>query len=269
MTRLHDLSARLKALSKKSKFNRNNARILASGNPDENNNALLIEIYETILARHLEFQTDSGANMGLNVSGRRALCITSMKDAAGSDIDNPLIGVPLSEDEHQEAFIKIALAFAKDADELAVISSIPKQPFDTSAVGLQASRIYKHIQKVQEAAAVPVEKEGTPAVRIADNSQDVLGWIVVKGVDAGQTAGDPEAIAALKQIAEDSGDAVDTYLNQFTTAADQPVAVMAGVLAGTGKAMLCIRVDGQLLFALALADSSDSLLQAWNDEIVN
>lgn len=259
-----EILKRLKSLGQKSRFNKNHARIIASGNPDENIGALVQEINETILARELEFQTDTGARLCLNVIGRRVLHITDFQTANHEDPASPLVGVLLSEDDHQEQFLQTVSRFTKNAGELSVIASTPRNDFDTSAVGLQAARLLKDLplSGTTDESAV---RNGSAALGLLTGVSDLTAWLIVKGEDAGVGSGEPETIARLQKIADNSADKCETYLEQFASDSDKPVAAIIGSLSEDNLSILCFRIGAQCGFALVSAETVPLIINKWRD----
>ncbi|WP_457644993.1 hypothetical protein [Profundibacter sp.] len=255
---------RLKSLGNRSRFNRNNARIIASENPDGNLEALFQEINETILARVLEFRTDTGAKLCLDVIGRRVLHITELETPSDSGASNPLIGTLLSETDHLEQFIKTVSAFAKDANELSVIASTPKQEFDTSAVGLQAGRLIKSIP-VAGNTEEPEVKTDSAAKQILTSIPGITDWLIVAGEDAGLNSGNSTNIVKLEKAAESSLGKYESYLDQLTTNQNKSVATIVGTLSGNRESILCFRIGDQLGLAVVTGDTIPLIINKWRD----
>ncbi len=264
MIQSRDIIKRLKSLGQKSRFNRNNARIIASGNPGENVKALLQEINETILARALEFQTDTGAKLGLDVIGRRVLHITALQMPNEGET-SPLIGELLSEGDHLEQFIQTISLFAKDANEVSVIASMPDQAFDTSAVGLQAGHLLKNIPASNEVKE-PAIKDASAAIAILTGIPGITEWLIAKGDDAGVNSGDSKTITELEKVAENTAETLDHYLDQFTANPMEPVATVVGTLSDNYDSILCFRINNQLGLAVAPSDSIPSIIDTWRNK---
>ncbi len=263
MIQSKDIINRLKSLGQKSQFNQNNARIIASGNPDENVKALLQEINETILARTLEFQTDTGAKLGLDVIGRRVLHISSLQ-MPNRDGPRPPIGELLSEGDHLEQFVQTISLFAGNANELSVIASTPDQAFDTSAVGLRAGRLLKSIPESIKAEE-PATKTGSMAIGILKSIQGITDWLIIKGADAGENSGDTKTVAKLKEVAETNNEKLDSYLDQFSANPKGPVASVVGVLSGNSDSILCFRINEQLVLAVVSSEAIPSIINKWHN----
>jgi len=264
MIESQDIMKRLKSLGNKSRFNHNNARIIASGNPDENPKALLQEINETILARVLEFHTDTGAKLCLDVIGRRVLHITEIQTPSDDGADNPLVGILLSESEHLEKFIQTVLLFTKNAKELSVITSTPKQEFDTSSVGLQAGHLIKNIPVTGDALE-PATQTGSAAIQIVTSTTGITDWLIVKGEDAGMNSGESKNLAALEKIAGNSAGKYESYLDQFTTKPNEPVATILGTLSENREAILCFRTGGQVCLAVINGEKIPLIINKWRE----
>ncbi len=259
-----DIMKRLKSLGNRSRFNQNNARIIASGNPDDNLGALLQEINETILARVLEFRTDTGAKLCLDVIGRRVLHISELQIPSGDEAANPVIGTLLSESEHLELFLQTVSRFTKDANELSVIASTPKQEFDTSAVGLQAGRLIKSIPESGNTEEPVIETESA-AIQFLTSTSDITDWLILKGEDAGVNSGDSTNVAALEKVAESNIDKFESYLDQFTTNPNEPAAAIVGTLSGNRESILCFRIGEQLGLAVINGDAIPLIINKWRD----
>lgn len=264
MIRSQNILKRLKSLGQKSRFNRNHARIIASGNPAENIEALLQEVNETILARELEFHTDTGAKLCLNIIGRRILHITALQMPNGGETTNPLVGVLLSEGDHLEQFFQTVSQLTKDANELSVVASTPKNEFDTSAVGLQAARLLNNIPVSDPTEDSAVQK-GSAAFRLLTGIPNIAGWLIAKGEDAGMGSGESETVAKLKKVAEGSAGKYDSYLEQFASGPDRPVASVVGSLSEGGMSILCFRIGDQFGFALAPAATVPLIINKWHE----
>ena len=255
---------RLKSLGQKSRFNKNHARIIASGNPQENIEALLQEVNETILARELEFHTDTGAKLCLNIIGRRVLHITALQMPNEGEIASPLVGVLLSESDHLDQFLQTVSQITKDASELSVIASTPKIEFDTSAVGLQAARLLKNIPVSGPAEETAVQ-QGSAAFRLLTGIPDIAGWLISEGEDAGMSSGETETVAKLQRMAESSTGKYESYLKQLASGPDKPVATVVGSLSEDNLSILCFQIGGQFGFALVSAETVPLIINKWHN----
>jgi hypothetical protein len=111
--------ARLRSLQAASRFAPTGGRIIA-GPGDRNALAQLLRAAnETMLGRSLQFDSDSGASLTLDVAGRRVLRLTAAIGLSGAE---SCLGVEVLEDEHKDELIKLLQAIAAPRHALRVTS---------------------------------------------------------------------------------------------------------------------------------------------------
>jgi len=264
MNTAQSINSRLDALLGKSIFNQNNYRIISTGKPEDNAVNLLGEIDETILARRLDFKTGSGARLRLDVVARRVLRIASI-DAPETRVSaSTLIEKSLSESEHLAEFSQLVLDFTESADEISVVSSALDYVSGSNLVGLPVSRIFKQIL-VEYDKTVSAMSNGNPAHNILTQAK-VTDWLILQGEDAGNSSGETDIVTGLQQLADNDISSIESYLDRIVSTPGDTVCAVIGNMAGNGKSVLCLRVGGQLAFALVPADSLQSVVHAWAKE---
>jgi hypothetical protein len=128
------INMRLQSLRSPSRIAPGGFRVIASppggGDPLS---ALLREMNETILGRTLTFESNVGAQMSVDVSGRRVLRLVSANGLADADA---CLAAETLDDDHKDDLLKLFQAIADPRHELRVSSTPLTRSSDSVSVGL-------------------------------------------------------------------------------------------------------------------------------------
>jgi hypothetical protein len=279
--------ARLRSLQAVSRFAPTGGRIIA-GPGDRNPLAqLLCAANETMLGRSLQFDSDSGASLTLDVAGRRVLRLTAAIGLSGAE---SCLGVEVLEDEHKDNLIKLLQAVAAPRHALRVTSGPIGRGGEEVSVGLPVALLADLVlvdlndtaPEASEHAEEPIiepEPSAPPLANLDDGLLDgtdadlaafaqgfgaeLLAWLIVGGDGDGQSSGADEMVSHLRGFLDDERDAMDHQLDQLASASGGPVCVMLGASLIEGHSILCARMQAGLLLGVIEGDGTRAALAAW------
>jgi hypothetical protein len=284
--------ARLRSLQAVSQFAPTGGRIIA-GPGDRNPVAQLLRATnETMLGRSLQFDSDSGASLTLDVAGRRVLRLTAAIGLPGAET---CLGVEVLEDEHKDNLIKLLQALAAPRHQLRVTSGPIGRGGEEVSVGLPvallADLVLIDLNEVESETFDPVEDptpvEPEPAAPALSDLSDgllagsdadlvafargfgpeLLAWMIVGGDGDGQSSGAEEMVSHLSGFLDDERSSVDRQLDQLASASGGPVCVMLGASLIEGHSILCARMQAGLLLGVIEGDGTRAALAAWRHAI--
>ncbi len=177
-------------------------RVLAGSGPEALLAAMLEEIDETVFARDLRFETDSGAVLVFEVANRRLLALKEASPAV------PGLAPQALGDTDQGAIESLRpglIAFLQPAQRLRVSATRPERAPDPGDIGCSVAVLTR--LWLPEAGLGPISPPPSPE-RLADGFADAFGEIASAGLllrdDAPVARTGPEdAVARLQQTARD------------------------------------------------------------------
>jgi hypothetical protein len=284
--------ARLRSLQTESRFGSTGGRIIASSRDRNPLAHLLRATNETMLGRSLQFDSDNGASMTLDVAGRRVLRLTAAIGLSGAE---SCLGVEVLEDEHKDDLIKLMQALATPRHELRMTSGPIGRGGEEVSVGLPvallADLVLIDLNEIAPDSPEPFEdlvlepppvepepiaptltdlNDGLLAGTEADLAAfaqgfgaELLAWLIVGGDGDGQSSGAEEMVSHLRGFVEDEREAVDRQLDQLASASGGPVCVMLGASLIEGHSILCARMRAGMLLGVIEGDGTRAALAAW------
>lgn len=251
------LRPRIDALQIASRYDDSNARIIVSGAPQDNAAKLLYEINETVLGRCLQFETDAGAALSLDVSGRRVLRIS------GDLAADPSGAEPLSEEEGADEVLQAIRDLTNSAAKITVTTAGLPKGSDSGTFGLPVAHLadLMSVNLYEELGSPPA----SPAMQFLQQVDGAKAWLIVKGADAGTSAGDSDLVKTLHVAAHNEIANIDEQLEQLGVQAGSPGCVVIGGLSEEGNSIVCLRVAGQLALAIIPAAQLGLILSAWKN----
>jgi len=254
MTISHGLGARLNALKTESKFKNANARIISAGQPSSNSRAVMLEVNETILARSLLFENDTGAELGLEVADRRVRTVFSVQNLKTQVITDALINTPLTETDSMADLVQIIADFTKTAKEISVTTSASDIDAGNNIIGLPATLLSKSILGAKH---VDDYTEFNPVHNIFGQLSDVEAWISFDDDGKQMSFGDDELASVLKVFTENNMDNIMSYLEQMAAPNSDNVCTLLGNLTGNGRSIVGLKMKRKL--ALAILDDKATI----------
>lgn len=273
--------SRLQSLQTASRLAPGGARVIAGASSDSALTALLREVNETVLGRSLQFETDGGTGLALDVAGRRVLRLTAVTGLGNADA---CLAAEALEDEHKDDLIKLLQAFALPRQELRVVSGPMSRDGAGMSVGLPVALLADlllielnalAVDPVPEAEPEPVQAppaiKAAPAVAggyltafAAAMGEGMMAWLIVGGSADGATFGPDEMVSHLSGFLDDEGDALDRQLDQLSDAPEGPVCLVLGAALSEGHSLLVARAEGGVLLGVTEGDATLPVLRAWN-----
>lgn len=273
--------SRLQSLQTASRLAPGGARVIAGASTDSALTALLREVNETVLGRSLQFETDGGTSLALDVAGRRVLRLTAVTGLGNADA---CLAAEALEDEHKDDLIKLLQAFALPRQELRVVSGPMSRDGAGMSVGLPVALLADlllielnalAVDPVPEAEPEPVQ--APPAIKTAPAvaggyltafaaamGEGMMAWLIVGGSADGATFGPDEMVSHLSGFLGDEGDALDRQLDQLSDAPEGPVCLVLGAALSEGHSLLVARAEGGVLLGVTEGDATLPVLRAWN-----
>jgi hypothetical protein len=284
----------LRSLQAASRFAPTGGRIIA-GPGDRNPLAQLLRATnETMLARSLQFDSDNGASLTLDVAGRRVLRLTAAIGLPGAET---CLGVEVLEDEHKDNLIKLLQGVAAPRHQLRVTHGPIGRGGEEVSVGLPVALLADLVlidlneiaAEETDAAEEPVvepeppepEPLAPPVTDLEASSGGVMGadadlaafaqgfgpellaWLIMGGDADGQSSGPEEMVTHLQGFLDDERASVDRQLDSVASAPGGPVCVMLGASLIEGHSILCARMRGGLLLGVVEGDGTRAALAAW------
>ena len=231
--------------------------------------ALLCEINETVLARSLRFETDSGACLALDVAGRRVLRLTA---ATGVDGVADLLAAVALQDNHLDAVVRAVHTLTATAQELRVATAALDRLVEGVSIGLPVARLADALS-IDLNAVEPVPTPGLPTPGLAtDFIQSMIGhlgetlvaWLIHGGEADGRRGGAEDMFSPLEAFLEDEREPLLRQLDQLTLSPSDPVCTVLGSHHVAGHSILCLRSEGALLVGVLAGDGASAALMAWN-----
>lgn len=286
--------ARLRSLQAASRFASTGGRIIAQAGDRNPLAQVLRAANETMLGRSLQFDSDSGASMTLDVSGRRILRLTAAIGLPGAET---CLGVEVLEDEHKDNLIKLLQGIAAPRHQLRVTSGPIGRGGEEVSVGLPVALLADLVlidlnEVVPEGSdaldepeidapaaepepAAPVltdlgEGAGRTAATDADLATfaqgfgpELLAWLI-SGSDADdQSNGPEEMVSHLRNFLDEERASVDHQLDAVASAPGGPVCLMLGASLIDGHSILCARLHAGLFLGVIEGEGTRAALAAW------
>jgi hypothetical protein len=283
--------ARLRSLQAASQFAPTGGRIIA-GSGDRNPLAQLLRATnETMLARSLQFDSDSGASLTLDVAGRRVLRLTAAIGLPGAET---CLGIEVLEDEHKDNLIKLLQGVAAPRHQLRVTRGPIGRGGEEISVGLPVALLADLVLiDLNEVPPEGAEADDEPVVEpepeplappmtdlgeglglntgadadLAAFAQgfgpELLAWLIVGGDADGLSSGPDEMVSHLQGFLADERPSVDRQLDSLSNSPGGPVCVMLGASLVEGHSILCARMQGGLLLGVIEGEGTRAALAAW------
>lgn len=275
--------SRLQSLQTASRLAPGGARVIAGASTDSALTALLREVNETVLGRSLQFETDGGTSLALDVAGRRVLRLTAVTGLSNAEA---CLAADALEDEHKDDLIKLLQAFALPRQELRVVSGPMSRDGAGMSVGLPVALIADLLlielnalatDPAPEPEPVPAPVQAPPAIKAppsvaggyltafaAAMGEGMMAWLIVGGSADGATFGPDEMVSHLSGFLDDEGEALDRQLDQLSDAPEGPVCLVLGAALSEGHSLLVARAEGGVLLGVTEGDATLPVLRAWN-----
>lgn len=283
--------ARLRSLQAPSRFAPTGGRIIATAGDRNPLAQLLRATNETMLGRSLQFESESGASLTLDIAGRRVLRLTAAVGLPGTE---SCLGIEVLEDEHKDDLIKLLQAVAAPRHELRVTAGPIGRGGEEVSVGLPVALLADLVlvdlnedapdvaEPVEMPSNVPPADPEPSAPALADLSEgllagtdadlaafaqgfgaELLAWLIVGGDGDGQSSGAEEMVLHLRGFLDEERPSVDRQLDQLASASGGPVCVMLGASLIEGHSILCARMQAGLLLGVIEGDGTRAALAAW------
>lgn len=286
--------ARLRSLQAASRFGATGGRIIAQPGDRNPLAQLLRAANETMLGRSLQFDSDSGASLTLDVSGRRILRLTAAIGLPGAET---CLGVEVLEDEHKDNLIKLLQGIAAPRQQLRVTSGPIGRGGEEVSVGLPVALLADLVlidlndpapeadDVIDEPVVEPSQPEPDRVVSLPSDlgespgklsgadadlatfaqgfGPELLAWLISGGDGDGQSSGPDEMVSHLRGFLDDERDAVDHQLDAVASAPGGPVCLMLGASLVEGHSILCARMQGGLLLGVIEGEGTRAALAAW------
>lgn len=270
--------ARLQALQTVSRVASGGVRLIADARDRRPIAALLREVNETVLGRSLTFASSGGAQITLEVAGRRVLRLVAA-DVRGVAADSCL-AAPVLEDTHKDALIAVLEAAAPRGHDLSVLSQPSGRDGDEVSVGLPVALLadlmlidLDTLAGDEDATAPPEAwdpaEAGVPATgamlqRFALHmGPSLMAWLVFGGPDNGASAGPEEMVSHLGGFLEGERAALSAQLDRVATTAGGTAALVLGASLQQGHCTLCARHGDGLLIGLIEGETARLAPRAW------
>jgi len=261
----HGIHSRIVALQAKSEFNQNNERIIVSERSPENAARFLAEINETILSRTLKFTNDSGAQIGLEVVGRRVLRVALIENLTTDIAIDGLVGKPLSDSEKLEEVTRVIRDFTDNAEEISIVSSELEMGFGEYMIGLPVADLSKRILGENYKSEFS-EKTTNVALDVLTHLDDVEAWLIIRNDEDWMSFGDPTVVSTLQKNVENNLKNIHSYLDQLSRISGDKICTIIGKVEKKAKSIICMRTKNELAFAIVPSLMTSDLLSYWKSE---
>lgn len=228
---------------------------------------ILHEIDETILARTVTFQNDSGSTMGLEIANRRLLCVSHLSPDFPSRFHNILLGQTFSESAGPlvDALADLFGVILSDTGNVFVTSARLDRVIDPSEIGCSPAGLAKawalRLYPQSESAADMIDRWVTACAEVS------TACIRLEGNQISQTGGDDQQVARLGKLAVGDLFGPDGKPNKNIHHAGEACCVVVGPDTETGQTIVYAR-NGDFSAILVVQSQSLSAIQAiWRDVI--
>lgn len=226
--------------------------------------AVVTEIDETILPRHLIFTVEGGPSVRLAVANRRLQALVSpAPEVPGIDMgalaDHPL---PDAEEPRVAQVKEVLLAVFAGAPPVAIQSARPKAPGFPSDVGVP-SNILARAWGVSETADEILSPDEILSKFLSGLGDDALGWLRIEGENVTGTGGDPAIVEAL---GDQAAVFLDGYFAKFDALYSEPsdaCATIVASMAEQGTAVVFVEIGELSAFIAAKADRVVGVAGTW------
>lgn len=233
-----------------------------------------------MLGRTLQFTTEGGTSLAIEVAGRRFLRVTG---ATGLDGAEPCLAAAVLEDEHKDNLIKLLQALAKPRHEIRLVTTPSTQVAEGISVGLPVALIADLLlvelngldaEVVSDATPPPQDEQTAPVVGIVEGASTIgrfarangpvlMAWMILGGEEDGVFEGPEEMVEHLKGFLDDEIRDLTSQLDRLSTTPGEPICLGLGASLSEGHTLLCARAEGSVLLGLAEGDCTQTLMQAW------
>jgi hypothetical protein len=286
------IAARLRSLQAVSRFASTGGRIIAEAGDRNQMAQLLRAANETMIGRSLQFDSDNGASLTLDVAGRRVLRLTAAIGLQGAE---SCLGIEVLEDEHKDNLIKLLQAVAAPRSELRVTAGPIGRGGEEVSVGLPvallADLVLIDLNETEPEVPEPEEEPGLdPAAAepasvpsytdapgplastgagadLAGFAQgfgpELLAWLIAGGTADGMSDGPDEMVTHLQGFLGDERASVEHQLDAVAGIPGGPVCLMLGASLVEGHSILCARMQGGLFLGVIEGEGTRPALAAW------
>lgn len=214
----------LKRVTENARAGVHGARVVATSSDAECLSAILREIQETKLPRHLKFQVGTAPELCLAVGNRRIFKVVSGQ--AGGLVDRPLDAADAGE------LLTLLLAFATGGGDLAVVSVPVNSVGSAGQSGIAASTL-------EQAAGGTSETSGTGSAPTKADAGQISDWLRQSFDDLKEMSFDPVLISSSGELIAHEGDN-DFILSVRNELAEAFPAWVKRTAAGLGNHQLLI-----------------------------
>lgn len=271
--------ARLRALQTVSRVASGGMRLIADARDRRPLAALMREVNETVLGRSLTFASSGGAQITLEVAGRRVLRLVAA-DVPGVAAESCL-AAPVLEDTHKDALIAVLEGAALRGHDLSVLSRPSGRDGDEVSVGLPVALLADLLLIDLDALSGDDSEALPPAEALAPSAPEVvatgavlqrfalhmgpslMAWLIVGGPDDGASAGAEEMVTHLGGFLEGEGLALSAQLDRVATTIGGTAALVLGASLQEGHCTICARHGDGLLVGLIEGETARLVPRAW------
>jgi hypothetical protein len=274
------IAARLQSLRTTARFNPGGGRVIAEAQDRNPLTQLLRAANETVLGRSLQFLSESGRSLTLDVAGRRILRLSSVDGLVGAE---SCLAAEVLEDEHKDDLIKLMQSVAAKGQELRVVSGPIGRGIEGVSVGLPvallADLLLVELNEVgtgepvedDEGPAAPVPPQGSSGEAVGGLlgqfvdrvGSTLLAWLIIGGEDDGRAEGPDEMVSHLQGFLGDETEALSHQLDLLSDTSGGPICIMLGIALIEGHSIICARDGDGMLLAVVEGDGTKTVLKAW------
>ncbi|MGR3291695.1 MAG: hypothetical protein ACU0C9_10950 [Paracoccaceae bacterium] len=203
--------------------------------------AFLQEIDETILARHLSFEIENGAVLGVEVANRRILRVRSLNSAGGFDGHLSLVNQPLSTENGPDTKALAALLgdFLTKAGAVLVRSNKFDRDVDAAEIGISAETLADELKVELYATAADSEEIAVnDFVTFCQNISD--SWVSTDADGTVQSSGDAVDVDKLAALSGQDLAIMDDAIAKLANTPVQPRCVVLGADGKNDKSILYV-----------------------------
>jgi hypothetical protein len=268
------IAARLHSLRTTARFASGGERVIAEARDRYPLTHMLRAANETVLGRSLQFVSDGGPSLTLDVAGRRILRVSAADGLPGAE---SCLAAEALEDEHKDDLIKLLQAVAAPRQELRVRSGPIGRGSESVSVGLPVALLADLLLiELNEAGLAKAVDADEPTASAGEATGGRLGhfvhgigstlmaWLVAGGEDDGRSEGPEEMVLHLQGFLGDEIAALSHQLDLVSNLPGSPTCLMLGAALTEGHSIVCAR-DGEGMFlGLIDGDGTATVLKAWN-----
>ncbi|MBS9718130.1 hypothetical protein ACFFUT_12710 [Pseudohalocynthiibacter aestuariivivens] len=268
MNDINRLKSKLEKLGAEEFGAKSDGHVFKVSNLDEVMTVMLREIDETLLGRELEFRNDRGDMIGLEVSGRRLLCVSKVLPERLATSFKSLLKVATFDAHGPEIddMARLLDAFSEEATKLKVTSHGLSRAMGSSEVGCSPDSLAQAWSL--DAVETTEENEESAVASFLASCRDIASaWIQLKEGSVTRKSGDEALIERLVSLASDGFSIPDIGLKQGGNSAEAKRCIVLRSPSLEQHSVLFAENENRAALVLFPAENLSQVISKWHSAV--